>query len=150
MNNCSFVGRLTASPELKQTANGTSVCNFSLAVERRFSGSDGEKAVDYIDFVAWKHNADFLCKWFDKGVRVAVTGELQTRMYEDKDGKKTKVSEIVANTVEFADGKRDANATATAPAQNTNQKPSEDIFDNPIFANEGFMPIAGDDELPFK
>jgi single-strand DNA-binding protein len=148
MNNCSFVGRLTASPELKQTANGTSVCNFSLAVERRFSGSDGEKAVDYIDFVAWKHNADFLCKWFDKGVRVAVTGELQTRMYEDKDGKKIKVSEIIANTIEFADGKRDANATPTA--QNTNQKPSEDIFDNPIFANEGFMPIAGDDELPFK
>ena len=150
MNNCAFTGRLTATPELKQTASGTSVCNFTLAVERRFSGSDGEKAVDYIDFVAWKHNADFLCKWFDKGVRVAVTGELQTRMYEDKDGKKIKVSEIVANTIEFADGKRDANATATAPIQNTNQKPSEDIFDNPILANDGFMPIDDSDGLPFN
>lgn len=153
MNNCSFIGRLTATPELKNTASGTSVCSFSLAVERRFKDSDGKPIVDYIDFVAWKHNADFLCKWFDKGVRVAVTGELQTRMYEDKDGKKIKVSEIVANTVEFADGKRDANQTATpsaTPTPNTNQKQEADIFDNPIFANDGFMPIAEDDELPFK
>lgn len=143
MNICCFVGRLTATPELKQTASGTSVCSFSLAVERRFKDADGNPIVDFIDAVAWKHTADFLCKWFDRGVRVAVTGELQTRTYEDKDGKKVKVSEIVANTIEFADGKRDANQSATPTEQNTNQK-----GDSP-FANDGFMPIDSGDDLPF-
>ena len=152
MNNCSFIGRLTATPELKNTASGTSVCSFSLAVERRFKDSDGKPIVDYVDFVAWKHTADFLCKWFDKGTRVAVTGELQTRMYEDKDGKKIKVSEIVANTIEFADGKRDANqsATPTTPTTQNNQKQEPDIFDNPLLGGDGFMPIDSSDELPFN
>ena len=145
MNSCAFVGRLTATPELKQTASGKNVCSFSLAVERRFS-SGGEKVADYIDFVAWNHHADFLCKWFDKGVRVAVTGELQTRTYDDKDGKKVKVSEIIVNTIEFADGKRDANATPSAAP--SGQAKGDDIFDNPVFANEGFMPIGNDDN-PF-
>lgn len=146
MNVCCFTGRLTATPELKTTANGTNVCNFSLAVERRFKDSEGKPIVDYVDFVAWKHSADFLCKWCDKGMRIAVTGELQTRTYEDKDGKKIKVCEIVANTIEFADGKRDANTTPSA-APDTNSK-SDDIFNNPVFANDGFLPISGDDN-PF-
>ena len=157
MNLCALVGRLTATPELKQTANGTSVCSVSLAVERRFKDSDGNPIVDFIDVVAWKHNADFLCKWFDKGVRVAVTGELQTRMYEDKEGKKIKVSEIVANTIEFADGKRDANQTTTpsaTPTSNQNQSQNQkqdddDIFNNPIFNNDGFVPIGDNEPLPF-
>ncbi len=129
-----------------------SVCNFTLAVERRYGNSEGVKPVDFIDFVAWKSQAEFLCKWFDKGVRVAVTGELQTRMYEDKDGKKTKVSEIVVATVEFADGKREANASAvsgsSASSQTTNQA-SDDIFNNPIFSNDGFVPVDDTDALPF-
>ncbi len=146
MNICAFVGRLTASPELKTTANGKSVCNFSLAVDRKFSKGD-EKTVDYIDFVAWNSQADFLCKWFDKGVRVAVTGEMQTRFYEDKDGKKIKISEVIVSTVEFADGKREANNVATT---NTSTQASDDIFNNPVFANEGFMPIDNAEELPFN
>ena len=147
MNICAFVGRLTASPELKKTANDKSVCNFSLAVDRRFSKGD-EKTVDYIDMVAWNSQADFICKWFDKGVRVAVTGEMQTRFYEDKDGKKIKISEVIVSTVEFADGKREANNVATT---NTSTQASDDIFNNPVFANnEGFMPIDNTNELPFN
>ena len=144
MNQCAFTGRLTQTPELKTTPSGKSVCNFTLAVERRFKGPDGEKAVDYIDFVAWNNQAEFLCKWFDKGVRVAVTGELQTRMYEDKDGKKTKISEILANTVEFADGKREANevSTTTTPTPTTNQESES-------FDVDGFIPMPQDDTLPF-
>lgn len=145
MNICCYTGRLTAKPELKTTPNGKSVCNFSLAVERRFGNQNGEKIVDYIDFVAWNHNAEFLCKWFDKGVRVAISGETQTRMYEDKDGKKIKVSEVFVNTVEFADGKREANevATNTTPTTNaTNQS-------NTSFDNDGFVPIDSGDDLPF-
>lgn len=141
MNQCAFTGRLTAQPELKTTPTGKSVCNITLAVERRFSNADGTKPVDFIDFVAWNNHAEFLCKWFDKGVRVAVTGELQTRMYEDKDGKKTKISEILVNTVEFADGKREANEV-TATTNTTKQESAS-------FDDDGFMPMPKDDELPF-
>ena len=129
MNNCSFTGRLTATPELKVTPNGKKVCNFTLAVESRYKGNDN---ANYIDFVAWEHNAEFLCKWFDKGVRVAATGELQTRLYE-KDGKKNKVCEVLANTVEFADGKRDANTN----------------FDSAALDADNFIPLGDDAELPF-
>ena len=137
MNQGHYTGRLTAAPELKQTPNGKSVCNFTLAVERRFSNADSTKPVDFIEFVAWNSQADFLCKWFDKGVRVAVTGELQTRMYE-KDGKKTKIYEILANTIEFADGKREANAATT-----------DTINQGTTSFDDGFMPMPDDDGLPF-
>jgi single-strand DNA-binding protein len=140
MNQCAHIGRLTATPELKQTPSGKSVCNFTLAVERRFGNADGTKTVDYIEFVAWNSQAIFLCKWFDKGVRVAVTGELQTRMYE-KDGKKIKVYEIMANTVEFADGKREANEVTT---DTTSQESTPDVDDG-----FGFIPMSADDGLPF-
>lgn len=139
MNLCAFTGRLTASPELKSTASGKNVCNFTLAVERRFKDADGKPVVDFVEFVAWENNAAFLCKWFDKGIRVAVTGELQTRMYE-KDGKKIKVSEVLVNTVEFADGKAVANAsviTENAPkAQASN--------------DDDFLSVGDDEGLPWN
>ena len=143
MNNCSFTGRLTATPELKITPTGKNVCNFTLAVERKFKDANGEKAVDYIDFVAWNSQSDFICKWFDKGVRVAVTGELQTRMYE-KDGKKNKVYEVLVNTVEFADGKREANTNYDSSAIKEDTNESHTSFDD-----DGFMPMPDDDTLPF-
>ena len=148
MNLCAFTGRFTATPELKVTPNGKSVCSFTLAVERRFKGSDGKPIVDYPDFVAWEHNAEFICKWFDKGVKVAVTSELQTRTYTDKEGKNRKVTELVVNTVEFADGKKDAN-TGVDNSKVTNIAPA--VADNePAFPDiDGFMPIE-EDELPFN
>ena len=143
MNQCAFTGRLTAQPELKTTPSGKSVCNFTLAVERKFKDANGEKAVDYIDFVAWNSQSDFICKWFDKGVRIAVTGELQTRMYE-KDGKKNKVYEVLVNTVEFADGKREANTNYESSAVKENVNESNTSFDD-----DGFMPMPDDSQLPF-
>ena len=145
MNQCAFVGRLTATPELKITPSGKNVCNFSLAVERKFKDANGEKAVDYIDFVAWNSQADFLCKWFDKGVRIAVTGELQTRMYE-KDGKKNKIYEVLASTVEFADGKREANANYDSSAIKEETNENSTSFDDDDL---GFMPVPDDYTLPF-
>ena len=149
MNSVNLIGRLTATPELKATPNGKSVCNFTLAVERKFKDTDGKPIVDFIDCVVWENNAIFLCKWFDKGVRVAISGETQTRMYEDKDGKKIKVSEVFVNTVEFADGKREANEVATNTTPTTNQA-NDDIFNNDIFKNDGFVPVDSSDDLPFK
>lgn len=120
MNQICIVGRLTSTPELKSTPSGKAVCNFSLAVERRFKDAEGKPITDFIDCVAWSSQAEFLCKWFDKGVRVGLTGELQTRTYTDKDGNNRKMTEVLVGTVEFADGKRDANTNANTNTGNTN------------------------------
>ena len=140
MNQCNFIGRLTATPELKATPSGKSVCNFTLAIERKFKDADGKPIVDFIDCVSWGNQAEFICKWFDKGVRVGVTGELQTRTYTDKDGNNRKVVEVLVNTVEFADGKTQAKAT-----EQSNNTPIE------APATSDFVPLSADDEiqLPF-
>ena len=130
MNNCVFVGRLVAKPELRTTASGTSVCAFTLAVDRRFGGANGEKTADFIDFVAWRQTAEFICKWFDKGNKIGVSGELQTRLYE-KDGKKHKVSEVVVSAAEFVESKKTE-------------------YENVVFDADSFVPVDGDNEdLPF-
>ena len=117
MNQVCIIGRLTATPELRHTGTGKPVCNFSIAVERKYKDADKNPIVDYYDCVIWNRQAEFLAKWFDKGVRVGLTGELQTRTWE-KDGRKNKAVEILVATVEFADGKRSANEVSTSsPAQ---------------------------------
>ena len=141
MNIICLVARLTNTPELKQTPNGKSVCNFSLAAERKFKDADGKPIVDFIDCVAWGSQADFLCKWFDKGVRVAITGELQTRIFTDKDGKDRKVYEVLVNTVEFADGKRESSTNATTTTTANSNSFTANIDDD-------FTPVE-DSELPF-
>jgi single-strand DNA-binding protein len=140
MNHITIIGRLTATPELKATANGTNVCSFTVAVERKFKDSDGNSVTDFIDCVAWKHTAEFLCKWFDKGVRLAISGELQTRFYTDKTtDKKVKVCEVLVSDVEFADGKTQAKPTESA---NTTTKAS---------SKDDFIPISADDDgLPWN
>lgn len=137
MNLVSIIGRLTAKPELRHTNSGKPVCSFSIAIERRFKDADGNAVVDYIDCVSWNNQAEFLCKWFDKGVRVGITGELQTRTWEDNDRKSRKVVEVLVSTVEFADGKREPNTST-----NTNTYEEENI-------NDDFIPVGDDDDLPF-
>lgn len=156
MNTVIEIGRLTATPELKATPNGKYVCNFSLAVERKFKDAEGKPIVDYIDFVAWNSQAEFLCKWFDKGVRVAVKGELQTRTYPDNEGKNRKVYEVKVDEVEFADGKRDANTVATTPTNTFDTTPNTttpvaNTNDNTNpFSADGFAPVGNDSvDLPF-
>lgn len=104
MNQCQIIGRLTKEPELRQTQNGIMVASFTLAVERRFQ----RETVDFIDVVAWRNTAEFCSKYFSKGMRVAVSGSIQTRTYEDKAGNTRKAYEVVADAVYFADGKREA------------------------------------------
>ncbi len=139
MNNVNLIARLTSRPELKSTPNGKKVCSFSVAAERKFKDADGKPVVDFIDCVAWQNQAEFLCKWFDKGVRVGLTGELQTRTYTDNDGKNRKVTEVLVSTVEFADGKREANSIQTNDDSNFND------------TTDDFIPFADDDDnLPFN
>lgn len=131
MNQCQLLGRLTRDPELKYTQQGTAVVSFSLAVDRRFNR---EKA-DFIDVVAWRQTAEFISKHFQKGTRIAVVGSIQTRSWEDNEGHKRKAVEVVADSVYFADAKKDAEAGSYAAN---------------AFASEGFEEVPIDDgDLPF-
>lgn len=106
MNNVCLVGRLTKDPELRNTASGTPVCNFTLAVDRRFK-SEGQPTADFINIVSWSGTAEFVANYFNKGMRVFVVGRIQTRTWEDNDGKRHYATEVVSNEVGFADGKKD-------------------------------------------
>ena len=104
MNKCILVGNLTRDPELKQTATGISVCNFGIAVNRNFSNANGEREADFFNIVTWRGLAENCGKYLQKGSKVAVFGQIQTRTYDDKDGNKRYVTEIVADDVEFCGG----------------------------------------------
>lgn len=96
-----LIGNLTRDPELKTTNSGVSVCNFSIAVNRRFSGQDGNRATDFFNIVVWRAQAENCAKFLKKGNKVGIVGEIQTRSYEGQDGTKRNVTEIVADEVEF-------------------------------------------------
>lgn len=101
MNKCIMTGNLTKPPEVRATGSGVSVCSFTIAVQRRFANQSGEKITDFFPVTVWKGLADTCGKYLDKGSKVAVIGELQTRSYDAKDGTKRYVTEIVADEVEF-------------------------------------------------
>lgn len=125
LNNAVIMGRLTKDPELKTTANGISVTSFTIAVDRKFNKQGEEKQADFIDIIAWRGTAEFISKYFRKGSMIAVQGSIQTRMYEDKNGNKRKVVEIVADEVSFC-GDKNINA---APAPTTPTiTPSDDEY----------------------
>ncbi len=150
LNVAVIMGRIVADPELRHTPNGVAVTTFTLAVDRSYTPKDGgEKQTDFIDVVAWRGTAEFVCKYFSKGRMIAVHGSIQTRSYTDKEGNKRKAFEIVASDVNFADSKRDG--AAGGNFDNT-QKPA--AFSEPASAyssgsNEDFEEILGDDDLPF-
>lgn len=117
LNVAVVMGRLVADPELRHTPSDVAVTSFTLAVDRSYVKSGTERQADFIDVVAWRSTADFVCKYFRKGQMMAVHGSIQTRTYTDKDGNKCKATEIVANDVNFADSKRsDSGANYGAPS----------------------------------
>lgn len=137
LNHITLMGRLTAAPDLRTTPSNISVTRFTLAVERDFKDRDGNKQTDFIDCVAWRSTADFVGKYVNKGQLICVSGSLQTRSYEDKDGNKRKAFEVVADNVYFCE-KKEKNATYTPPTAPDPPEPSD----------EDFIPIP-DDDLPF-
>lgn len=107
LNHITIMGRLTRDPELRRTASGVAVTNFSLAVDRDFGSKDGEKEADFIDCVAWRQTGEFVSKYFTKGRMAVVSGSLQIRSWTDKDGSKRRSAEVVADNVYFADSKKE-------------------------------------------
>lgn len=160
LNVAAIVGRLAADPELRHTPSGVAVTSFTLAVDRSYAKAGTERQTDWIDVVAWRSTAEFICKYFTKGQMMAVTGSLQTRNYEDRNGSKRKAMEIVANDVSFVGSKRD-NAPAggdfgQAYGQVGSPAPQQHpaAFSEPAPAyssgsSEDFEEILGDDDLPF-
>lgn len=149
-NKCIIQGNITSQPELKQTATGTEVCNFSIAVNRKFA-KQGEQSVDYINIVAFKHNAVYVAKYMQKGASVLVCGQLQTRNYTNSQGQKVYVTEILAEEVQGMGvnsqnngGHPRANAT-----QGNNYTPSAYGTNNSSQISANFEELPISDDLPF-
>ena len=142
LNNAVIMGRLVAQPELKTTGSGISVTSFTVAVDRRFVKQGEERQADFIDVIAWRQSAEFVCKYFSKGSMIAVQGSIQTRTYEDKDGNKRKAVEIVADNVSFCGSKNDN----SAHNQNASSLPPAPAYST---ADEGDFKEIPEDDLPF-
>ena len=142
LNVIALMGRLVADPELRHTPNGIATCTFRIAVDRNFVRAGEERKADFIDIVAWRQSAEFVCKYFHKGNMIAVNGSLQTRNYEDKNGNKRTAYEVVADNVHFAESKASVGAgkTSFTPAAG-----NVDIKDG----QEDFTVIDSEEDLPF-
>ena len=147
LNKVVLMGRLTRDPELRYTPSNVAVATFSIAVDRNYAKAGEQRQTDFINIVAWRTTAEFVSKYFTKGQLVALCGKLQTRTWDDAEGKKHYVTEVVADEVFFAEGKRD-NAGAqqgytTAPQAQTmaTQAPTQ--------SNDDFAIMPDDDDLPF-
>ena len=106
MNKVCLIGRLTKDIELKTTQSNVKVANFTLAVNRRFVKEGQEQTADFINIIAWGKTAEFCDKYFGKGQQIGISGRIQTRTWDDDQGKKHYVTEVVAEEVDFADGKK--------------------------------------------
>ena len=106
LNQITIMGRLTRDPEMRRTNSGVAVTSFTIACDRDF-GNNGEKETDFVDVVAWRNTAEFVSKYFAKGRMAVVSGRLQIRSWNDKDGNKRRTAEIVADNVYFGDSKND-------------------------------------------
>lgn len=126
MNVVTIIGRLAADPELKTTGSGISVTNICVAVDRKVTKGE-DKITDWIDVVAWRNTAEFICKYFQKGSPIVVTGSLQTRMWDDKSGQKRKTVEVIADSVEFVPKAKGENAVKVDDTDSFQLIEDEDI-----------------------
>ena len=143
MNSVQLLGRLTRDPEVRYTDGGSTIARFSIAVDRRFKQEGGETA-DFISCIAFGRTAEFIEKYFAKGVKIALNGRIQTGSYTNKDGVKVYTTDVVVENVEFAESKGASNANDggySAPVRTPNTSISD-----------GFMNIPDgiDEELPFN
>lgn len=143
LNIVALQGRLVADPEQRTTQTGTPVCSFTLVVQRNRRGSDGEYLTDWIDCVAWEVTAEFICKYFQKGQLMAVSGTLQTRSYE-KDGVKRKTTQVVVQNANFCESRNKAHDT-----QHREPAARSALPDTSPISQDEMEEILGTDDLPF-
>ena len=159
LNHIVLMGRLTRDPELRRTGSGVAVASFTLAVDRDYAAQGAEKETDFVDIVAWRNTAEFVSKYFAKGRMAVVTGRLQIRNWQDKEGNKRRSAEVVADNVYFGDSKRDnadggsfnqSHGYAQSFNQVPQQQPAYQAPQNVSAAPSDFSMLSDDDpDLPF-
>ncbi|EEJ71741.1 single-stranded DNA-binding protein [Lactobacillus ultunensis] len=174
INRVVLVGRLTRDPELRTTGSGISVATFTLAVDRQFTNSQGERGADFISCVIWRKSAENFCNFTSKGSLVGIDGRIQTRSYDNKDGQRVYVTEVVVDNFALLESRKDREARGqnggytpntgnnSAPStnnfqnnggsqsnsQNNNNQNSQNNSQDP-FAGSGDTIDISDDDLPF-
>ena len=162
LNHITIMGRLTRDPELRSTQSGVSVTSFTVAVDRDFGGRDGgERQTDFIDCVAWRQTGEFVSKYFHKGSMIVVSGRLQSRKWQDRDGNNRTSWEVVADNVYFGESRRDNESNSSYPSYDNNRSSYDNNRGNGGYGYESSprssapAPSAfselddGDGELPF-
>lgn len=142
LNRILIAGRMGKDPELRRTQTGTAVASFPIACDRDFKDKQtGEKATDWVDIVVWRSTAEYVTRYGAKGRTVVVDGRLQMRDWTDKEGNKRRTAEVVAESIYFADGRREENTSASSPAPAAYGVPD---------TSDGFSELSDDDgKLPF-
>ncbi len=137
MNKVFLIGNLTRDPELTETNGGVSVCHFAIAVNRSYTSQDGERQTDFFNVTAWRGLADTIAKYVKKGSKVAVSGSIQIRNYEDNQGQRRTAVDVIAQDVEFLNTARtsgddfyDAPAPASERSNAPKRKPALETFDD--------------------
>jgi len=158
MNKVILIGRLTRDPEMRTTSSGISMTRFTIAVSRPFNTPDGNGQTDFISCITWRRQAENVAKYCSKGSQVAVEGRIQTRTYDDQNGQKRYITEVVADNVEFLGSKNSSNNSNTSGSSKNEPTPYDfkddskvegtDVDSNP-FADFGSSIEISDDELPF-
>ena len=144
LNNVVIMGRLTADPELRQTASGIEVTSFCVAVDRGYVRQGEERQTDFINCVAWRQSAKFISSYFRKGSMIAITGSLQTRNYEDKTGAKRTATEVIVNSASFCGSKAETGTSSAGESAFSAPAPSYATG-----SASDFEELAGDDDLPY-
>ena len=144
MNKVELVGRLTRDPEVRYTQgeNASAIARFTIAVNRRFKNDDGNYDADFINCVAFGKSAEFIEKYFGKGMAIGITGRIQTGSYTNKDGVKVYTTDVIVEESEFVESKNNSDVSATSNAASNSNTSSGDGFMN--------IPDGIEDELPFK
>lgn len=154
LNRVVLVGRLTKNPDLRYTPNGVAVANFTLAVNRPFKSQDGNSEADFINCVVWRKPAENVANFLSKGSLCGVDGRLQSRSFDDKDGKRVFVTEVVADSVQFLESKNSNNGQSSNGNGQSNNNNGGNSNNNNQNGNDPFQgqgePIdITDDDLPF-
>jgi len=155
INNVVLVGRLTKDPDLRYTQSGTAVANFTLAVNRTFTNQDGEREADFINCVIWRKAAENLANMVGKGAQIGVTGRIQTRNYENKEGQRVFVVEVVAENFQMLESRNKQNGQNNVNTGASNNNLNEYSKNQQNSTQNNSDPFGGssiditDDDLPF-
>ncbi|MGL4282751.1 single-stranded DNA-binding protein [Eubacterium aggregans] len=157
MNKVMLVGRLARDPELRTTGTGKSVCSFSVAVDRRFK-QEGQPTADFFTVTAWERQAEIINQYFGKGRQIALSGRLQSRSYDAKDGSKRYVTEVVLEEFDFIGGRSEQGGGASDGGYGGNagfsggcynNAPAQPTSNMPLDMDDDFHLLADDEDVPF-